>query len=154
MLNRNIVSRNASHGFSQSGFPLDQFFESFWGAPTWGRKSEGTAASFKPNVDIEETEKEYLFHFEVPGMKEDDLNVEVKEQMLTVSGERKKSEERSESTYHYTERNYGRFERSFALPEDADLSKIEAKHDRGILTVIATKKEVTPPIKIPISVKN
>lgn len=156
MLDRNIVSRKASSGaYSQRGFPLEQFFESFWGgSPVWSPKSEGSAVSFTPLCNIEETAKEYLFHLEVPGMNEGDLNVEVKDQVLRVSGERKKSEERSESTYHYIESSYGSFERSFTLPEDVDLGKIEAKHDRGILTVVATKKEVTAPMKIPISVKN
>jgi HSP20 family protein len=151
MLDRNIVNRNASN----RALPLEQFFESFWGAPTWARKAESTSVvNFTPSCEVEETSKEYLFNFEVPGMKEDELNVEIKNQMLIVSGERKKAEERSEKTFHYSERSYGRFERSFTLPEDVDLSKIEAKHDRGILTVVATKKEVTAPMKIPITVRN
>lgn len=147
MLNRNIVARNASRG----GYPIVDFFEDFWNPSGWGEKSPEIA--FAPKCEITENEKEYLIHFEVPGIKEEDLAVEVKDGVLTVAGERKKTEEKKEKTLHYSETSYGQFERSFTLPENVDLTKIEAKHDRGVLTIIASKREVTPPLRIPISIK-
>lgn len=146
-----MLNRNISRHVAQRGFPLDQFFESFWNPA--GENNARAVAQFTPKCEIEENEKEYLMHFEVPGMKEEDLNVEVKDGVLTVSGEHQQQNEKNEKTYHYSERSYGSFERSFALPENVNLSKIEAKHERGILTVVAAKKEVTAPLKVPIKTK-
>ena len=150
MMNRSLINRN----HAQRSFPLEQFFESFWGAsPGWSRAESGAASSasaFSPRCELSETDKEYLIQFDVPGIKESDLNVELKDGVLTISGERQKSEEQSDRVYHYSERSYGRFERSFKLPEDVDRSRIEAKHEHGTLVIVASKKEAAAALKIPI----
>jgi len=145
--NKNLAARTQNHRF-----PLERFFEDFWGLNarnSWDQESE--LAQFTPKVEIEENDKEYLVHFEVPGIKAGEINIEVKDNLLTVSGERKKSEERNEKNFHYSERSYGSFQRSFTLPENVSQDKIEAKHDQGMLTVVVPKKEETPPKKITIN---
>lgn len=98
-------------------------------------------SSFVPNVDIIENENSYELHVEVPGMKKEDFNIELKDNYLTVSGERKFTSEKKEKNFHSMETKYGSFSRSFTLPENVDSSKINAKYNDGILELTIPKDE-------------
>src|SRR3981189_1956761 len=74
-------------------------------------------STFVPSVDIAENEKSYELHIAAPGMKKDDFKVELKDNVLTVSGERKFSNEKKDKNFHSIETQYGSFSRSFTLPE-------------------------------------
>ncbi len=98
-----------------------------------------------PAVDIEETEKEYILKADVPGMSKKDVKVNVRDGVLSISGERKMEKKTNKDTYHYQERQYGSFNRTFRLPETIDEDKISAKFNDGILTVTMPKSaEVLP----------
>jgi HSP20 family protein len=101
-------------------------------------------ADWSPIVDITEDEKEYLVKAEIPGMKKEEVKVTVEDGVLTISGERKAEKEEKTKKYHRIERSYGKFERSFSLPENVDPTKVTAEHKEGLLQVRLPKTEKTP----------
>jgi HSP20 family protein len=98
-------------------------------------------SSFQPRVDIVENENAYELHVAVPGMNKEDFQIEMKDNFLTVSGERKFSSEKKDANWHSIETQFGAFSRSFSLPENVDASKITAKYNNGILEVAIPKDE-------------
>jgi len=90
---------------------------------------------WSPSVDVTENEKEYLITADAPGVKREDLKVTVEEGVLMISGERKSEKEEKGKKFHKVERSYGRFARSFTLPEDAEDEKLSAQFKDGVLTV-------------------
>ena len=98
-------------------------------------------SEFSPKVDVIENENSYEVHLAVPGVSKEDFKVEVNDNYLTVSGERKFTNEKKEKNYHSVETQYGSFSRSFTLPENTDGSKINAKYNNGILEVVIPKDE-------------
>jgi len=96
-------------------------------------------STFVPKVDVIENETSYEIHFAVPGLNKEEFNIELKDNHLTVSGERKFTNEKKDKNYHAIETNYGSFSRSFSLPENVDTSKINAKYDKGILELTVPK---------------
>lgn len=108
-------------------------------------------SSFVPKVDIIENEKSFEINFAVPGLNKDDFNIELKDNYLTVSGERKLTNEKKDKNFHSIETNYGSFSRSFSLPENVDATKAEAKYNNGILELTIPKdekKELKQSIKV------
>jgi HSP20 family protein len=98
-------------------------------------------SQFVPKVDIVETPESYEVHVAAPGLSKNDFKIEVNDNYLTVSGERKFSNEKKDKNYHSIETNYGSFSRSFTLPENTDASKINAKYNNGILELTIPKDE-------------
>ena len=96
---------------------------------------------FVPRVDIVESNEAYELHFAVPGLSKEDFKLELNENHLTVSGERKFSNEKKDKNYHAVETQYGSFRRTFTLPENVDGTKINAKYNNGILEVVIPKDE-------------
>ena len=103
-----------------------------------------------PPVDITETEAAYRIDVELPAVAADDVNVSVKAGVLTVSGERKSESESDEGKRHRVERRWGRFSRSFRLPDNVDESRIEARAKDGVLYVTVAKKEQARPRRIEV----
>lgn len=114
---------------------IDRFFNESNG------RSGGSAYSFVPKVDIIEKEKAFEIYLAVPGMQKEDFKIDLKENVLTLSGERKLKKETQEKDYRSLETQYGAFSRSFSLPENVDAEKIEAKYSDGILEVLVPKDE-------------
>lgn len=98
-------------------------------------------SSFQPRVDIVENDNAYELHVAVPGMNKEDFTIEMKDNFLTVSGERKFSSEKKDANWHSIETQFGSFSRSFSLPENADANKIAAKYTNGILEISIPKDE-------------
>jgi HSP20 family protein len=111
-----------------------------------------TVAEWAPLEDIVEEEKEYLIKAELPEVKREDVKVSVEEGVLTVSGERKFEKEEKGKKYHRIERAYGRYARSFTLPDDADPSKVTAEFKDGVLRVHLPKSEKAKPKSVEIKV--
>ena len=88
-----------------------------------------------PSVDVAEDDKEYRISADAPGVKREDLKVNVEEGVLTIAGERKSEKEEKGKKFHKVERSYGSFSRSFTLPEDAEEDKLSAEFKEGVLTV-------------------
>ena len=92
-----------------------------------------------PAVDVVEREDAYIVKAEMPGITEDDIDVSLRDDLLTVKGEKKQEREEKKEDYRLSERSYGSFERSFRLPDDADSEKIDAKCKDGVLEVSIPK---------------
>ena len=112
---------------------VDQFFND--------TVSRTGGSTFHPKTDVAETDKAFEIHLAVPGMKKEDFNLEVNENYLTISGERKFNNEKNDKNYHTVETYYGSFSRSFRIPENVEASKIQAAYNNGILEVTLPKDE-------------
>ncbi|GAB4439609.1 MAG: Hsp20/alpha crystallin family protein [Chloroflexi bacterium OHK40] len=109
-------------------------------------------AGFVPALDLSETPEAYLVEVAVPGMKAEDLNVNIENGVLTISGEVKQSEESKERNYHRVERRYGRFSRSITLPSTIRADAVTARLENGVLHLSIPKAEEVKPRKITVNV--
>ncbi len=106
------------------------------------RPTYANTVGFLPTCDINETKEHYLISFDMPGVKKEDIKIEVQGNTLQISGERKREmkESNAEETLRH-ERVYGKFERTFELPKTINAEKIEALYDNGVLNVALPKAE-------------
>jgi len=109
--------------------------------PTTEAEENGISA-FKPTVSTREGEFAYHVEVDLPGVKKEDISIDVKENTLLISGERSFKEERAEKDYYKVESSYGKFQRSFALPENVDVENIEAACTDGVLEVVLPKQKI------------
>jgi len=109
-------------------------------------------AAWPVPAEVIETDNEYRFHIDLPGLSADQIDLTVENNVLTVSGERKweREEGKPDGEVHVFERRYGRFERSFALPRRVDANTIDASYDNGVLTIRLAKAEEARPRRIEI----
>ena len=104
-----------------------------------------TAVDWSPAIDISEDDKEFLIKAELPEVKKTDIKVIAKDNVLSITGERKKEKEETTKKYHRIERAFGSFERTFTLPDGTDAGKIASTYKDGLLTVHVPKApEVQP----------
>lgn len=122
-------------------------------ASKYPQKQVEGGSSFSPLVDIYETKEEIKMDIELPGMKLNDIKVNIEEDSLIVEGERKDETVQKDRNYHRVERVYGKFSRSFNLPSNIDKEKINANFKEGLLKITLPKKESVKPKQIPISVE-
>ena len=92
-----------------------------------------------PRVDVKETDKAVEVHAELPGVDEKDVDVSLAEGVLTIRGEKKQEREEKEKAYYLMKRGYGAFLRQIPLPFEVDEDKVEARFDKGVLTVVLPK---------------
>jgi HSP20 family protein len=104
-------------------------------------RSGGSAYSFIPKADIIENEKGFEIDIVLPGMNKEDIKIELKDNQLTVSGERKFLKEKNKDRFHSVETTYGTFSRTFALPENVEAEKIQARYNNGVLELVVPKDE-------------
>lgn len=138
--------RNEIVGFNRglgSPFRLFEEFERDM-ENIWGRPSK--TQFFSPTVDVQDNENGYFLSFDVPGVPKEDVHLEIQDGVLKVWGERKREIEDGK----YSEKSYGRFERSFSLPDTSDAENVEANFENGVLTVMIPKKQAVKPRKIEV----
>lgn len=111
-----------------------------------------SSSAFVPPVDVYEDANHIVLKLEVPGMKLEDFDVQLENQLLTVRGERKFEKETKEENYHRLERRYGSFARAFTLPNTVDSQNVKAQYDAGVLTVELGKRAEAKPKQIKVSV--
>ena len=121
---------------------FDRFFE--------GRVANGTSRRWIPAMDLIETDDSLVLRGDLPGMTEDDVDIEIKDNVLNVSGERKSESEHKGEGYHRVERAFGRFSRSLTLPQGVDAEKVEAKFEKGVLEVRIPKPAEAKPTRVQI----
>lgn len=109
-------------------------------------------AEWTPAVDIQETEKEYLIKAELPEVKPEEVKVTFEEGLLTIQGERKQEKEEKGKKFHRVERFYGTFYRTFALPTDADETRLTAEFKEGVLYVHLPKTDKPRPKTVEVKV--
>jgi HSP20 family protein len=111
-----------------------------------------TVPEWAPLVDVIEDEKEYLIKVELPEVQKDDVKVTVENGTLTISGERKAERDQKGRRFHRLERYYGRFERTFGIPDDAETNNVNAEFKDGVLRVRLAKSEKARPKQIEVKV--
>lgn len=97
--------------------------------------------AFAPSIDISETDNQYMIDVEVPGMRKEDIDLNIENNTLTISGERKFEKKEDNKQYHRVESHYGSFSRSFTLPENVKVDSISASYNNGILNITVDKSE-------------
>ena len=112
--------------------------------------SQSSPSTWAPPVDIHETGDSFVFSVELPGMSKKDIAVEVKDNTLSVRGERRQEKETSEEGVHRVERAYGTFYRAFSLPANVNTSEVKANYKDGVLEVTLSKEERAKPRQIEI----
>ena len=131
---------------------FDELFERFLDPRLERNLPPAMRTASVPAVDVAETEKAWSFSFELPGLRETDIQVQLLGRQLVVSGERKWEEEKKGKEYHRVESRYGAFQRSLELPQNARLEAdaLVASYKKGILEITVPKVEPTPAAKIPV----
>jgi HSP20 family protein len=124
---------------------MSRFMNGLFDAP--GRVTQ----NWVPALDVWETDSEVVYAFDLPGIPEEKITVEVKEDTLTVSAEREKTEELSEEHFYRFERRYGAFARAVGLPQGVDQEKIAARYENGVLEIRVPKPDEQKPRTIAIS---
>ncbi|HEX7070920.1 MAG TPA: Hsp20/alpha crystallin family protein [Rhodothermales bacterium] len=127
---------------------LDRVFEGYWPARANG---DEPAPVWSPRVDIKETPDAFLVRIDVPGIPKDSIDINFNDGTLSVSGERKAEEKTEHENFVRVERSYGRFFRSFELPNTVDADNITASYEDGVLTVRVPKAEESKPRRIQVS---
>jgi HSP20 family protein len=131
---------------------MDDFFKGYNRSLLRQQPHEGLmSADWSPSVDITEDDKEFLIKVELPEVRKEDIEVDVKDGIMTISGERK-SETRDEKA-HRIERFYGSFARSFSLPDSVKGDDIEAENRDGMLYLHLPKSEPDKPKKVKVDIK-
>jgi HSP20 family protein len=125
---------------------MNRLFDGFF----QGRSQNGGHRRWVPAMDLVETEDHLVLRADLPGMSEDDISIEVKDGVLTVSGERKAEHEEREEGYYRVERAFGSFQRALNLPRGVDAGGVSARFDRGVLEVRVPKPEERKPTRIQI----
>jgi HSP20 family protein len=129
---------------------MNRLFNSFFDTPT--HSNGATFRRWVPAMDLVETKEAFVLTADLPGLSESDVSIEVEDNVLTVSGERKSEHEDRTAGYYRVERSYGSFRRTLTLPEGVDPEAVKATFDKGVLTVTVPKPEQQAPRKVQISV--
>ena len=146
----NITRRNGDYrdplSLAREVFGFDPF-----GSMDWPVARTMTGGTFTPSFEVVEREEGYVFTADVPGVREQDLDVTVQDGQLIVSGARNADERREGENYYLYERRFGNFTRAFKLPDNADENRVEAHLENGVLTVAVGKRESARPRKITLA---
>jgi HSP20 family protein len=126
---------------------VNRVFDAFFGS---GATSATRARRWVPAMDLVETDEHLVLKADLPGLGHDDVNIEVKDNVLTVSGERRAEQEEKSEGFYRVERAFGTFSRSMSLPEGVDAEKIAAEFRAGVLEVRIPKPQERKPHRVAI----
>jgi HSP20 family protein len=129
---------------------LNAIFNDF--ARPEGEQESLAMGNFIPAVDVYEDAHQVVLKLEVPGIKQEDLDVRVENQTLTVKGERKFEKDEKEENFHRIERRYGTFARTFTLPQTVDTNAPKASYEHGVLSIALPKKEAAKPRQVKVEI--
>jgi HSP20 family protein len=128
---------------------MSQLFEESFVAPSTSRRGQG---GFSPAIDLSETADGYLVEVALPGLKPEDVQVTVENNVMTIKGELRQESEDKKRNYHRVERRYGAFQRTIALPTTVKADGIQAEMNNGILRLDIPKAEEVKPRRIDVKV--
>jgi HSP20 family protein len=129
---------------------LNSIFQDF--ARPDGEQEALAMGNFIPPVDVYEDGQQLVLKLEVPGVRQEDLDIRVENQTLTVKGERKFEKNEKEENFHRIERRYGSFTRSFTLPQTVNTDSVKAGYEHGVLTISLAKKEAAKPKQVKVEI--
>jgi HSP20 family protein len=130
---------------------MNRLFNTFFDSPQHGNGGKTTLRRWIPAMDVVETDDHFVLRADLPGLSEKDINIELEDNVLTISGERKAEHEQRNEGYYRVERSSGSFSRSLTLPEGVNADGIQAHFDSGVLEVRIPKPEQHKPRKVQIS---
>jgi HSP20 family protein len=131
---------------------MNSIFQDFSRGNNGGGENDQLTAGFVPPVDIYEDENKLVLKVEIPGMRQEDLDVRMENNTLTVRGERNFQREEKEENFHRVERRYGTFYRAFTVPNTIDPESIKAEYEAGVLRVELHKRPESKPKQIKVNV--
>jgi len=155
MANRDLTPWNRGGGltplgrdpFSSFRSEIDRLFDDFF-APVAGEGRNfapsgqpAAAALVRPNIDVDETDQAYRVTAELPGLTEKDVELNLRENTLTISGEKRSEHEEERGGRRYSERSFGRFERTIPFPHEVNADRVDATFQNGVLTITLPKDE-------------
>ena len=146
MANRELTPWTSGRGltplgrdpFSSFRREVDRLFDDFF-APSEARSFAAPGAALWPSLDVRETDQGYTVTAELPGLEQQDVELNLRDNVLVISGEKRQEKSDGDNGRSYTERTYGRFERTLPLAAEVDAEKVEATFKNGILTVALPK---------------
>lgn len=144
---RRLFDRDPFHKLQQQMDELIASFSREWDGGNW------LSADFHPSIDVSETDESLQVRVDLPGTKPEEVHVEVRNNVLQITGERKEEREEKNKTWHRTERRVGRFARSMTLPCDVQEDKVVAECVNGVLNILLPKAEKAKSKKIPVKGK-
>ena len=144
-----IVRWEPLREFSTLQNEMNRLFNTVFDTPA--PAGNGGLRRWLPAMDLVESGDHFVLRADLPGLSEEDVNIEVEDRVLTISGERKAEHELSKEGYHRVERAFGTFSRALTLPEGIDAEAVQATFDRGVLEVSIPKPEERKPRKVTIA---
>jgi HSP20 family protein len=130
--------------------PFERMMETFWRGWPSRYNTETSRAILQPAMDVVESDNQLTIRLDLPGLKPEDVHVEMENGVLTISGEVGDTVEKEGDRYHYRERSYGSFQRSLRLPNTFDAENIDASFENGVLNITLPKLPQAQPKQIPI----
>jgi HSP20 family protein len=131
---------------------MNRLFNTLFDSPSEGPRGNPGVRRWIPAMDLVESGDAYVLRADLPGLAESDVNIELEDNVLTISGERKTDAESRGEGYYRIERGFGTFSRSLTLPEGVDPDSVQARFERGVLEVMVPKPAQRKPRKVAISV--
>ncbi|MFW7377669.1 MAG: Hsp20/alpha crystallin family protein [Oligoflexus sp.] len=144
------LSSRYMNPWSQFFKDFDNMFRDFDRRLDQGQDNVQSVVDWRPSYDLKETDKEYVLSMDLPGMKRDQINIELQGDRLLISGERKDERKEEENAQYLVQKTYGRFQNVFSLPEGLNRDQIEADYEDGVLYLVIPKSEETEAKKIRI----
>ena len=130
---------------------MNRLFNNFFEQPSQTGRSNGTTRRWLPAMDLVETADHYVLRADLPGLSDEDVTIQLEDNVLTISGERKTDHEDQHEGYYRLERAFGSFSRSLTLPDGVDPDSVQAHFDRGVLEISIPKPEQKKPKTVQIS---
>jgi HSP20 family protein len=130
---------------------MNRLFNTFFEQPATATGRNGNGRRWLPAMDLVETEDQYVLRADLPGLSDEDVNVQLEDDVLTISGERKAEQETRQEGFYRLERPFGSFARSLTLPEGVDADGVQAHFDRGVLEIRIPKPEQKKPRQVQIT---
>ena len=131
---------------------MNRLFNTFFDQPASAGRGGAPSRRWIPAMDLVETADQYVLRADLPGLDDDDVNVQLEDNVLTISGERKAEHDDRQEGYYRLERAFGAFSRSLTLPEGVDADAIAATFDKGVLEIRIPKPEARRPRRVEIKV--
>jgi HSP20 family protein len=128
------VGRREQDPWSSFQREMNRLFDSFWGGIE-PRIGMAAAHLYSPNIDVHETDQAYRVTAELPGLTETDVELNLRDNNLVISGEKKLEREEKDDDRYYRERSFGRFQRVIPFAAEIDADKVQARFDKGVLTI-------------------
>jgi HSP20 family protein len=150
----NVTFWRGNNEFDRFRREMDRMFNAFFGnvnyAPGYTMSDNTT---WTPTCELIETDKTFVIRADLPGLYEKDIDVQVASNQLSIKGEKKSEWDETKGAYHFTERTFGTFYRTFTLPSTVDTTKIRARYDRGVLEVELPKTTTAALTKVKVEQK-